>query len=658
MCEPVQPIAGREDHDELRSEPVSRNPYRLAISPTIRGRHRGLGIPLDQAKRIDRADVRVGACPGAGRLGVRREHLEFDLGLRFLGSRVSSVHLVRGGDPGVPGKSLFVGNVDRHSRPGQRTRPVHRPRRSPPLPHVASPPRRRGPLFGHGNRVVHSDPPHQQRGGRAGVRGPRRAERRTDDVPDVFPDHGRIDLGGTEERVSRIPSRRVRPREDRPPVRGRGGRCRRPLRIVHPAPVRHYGREPLPRVAGVACAERERYPHPNPRALLTLDWQLDPRFHLLAPEPPRTFDLADFRRRESRRLLLHRLATRGGPQLHPGVAVEVPLRPRLAARPPADLAGVQHATPPRRHHGPNGRPRRAARLDRHDDRRRDLVRSARTRLAAVPPCDLAEGGDPIVQGAVQRGPPPARPHRDGELTGSFDSGVPGDRIGPSRGPGLATPGVDPGRDLGVGGGLVALSKEASEPTGDPGERGLKGNGRCGVPPARIPAGRPRIRAYTATQPKSETTASTNAAGARSGSTCERTKSAGALETHPLYTAISIRTAAAKVPTTNAVFARPLRDPGSIRAAVSSRYAPPARTTTNRAVIRTEFQMTSMGSRANAKTSPEPKRNTAAAAATNNAGRALSPRHARVQPRPLSIRKMPTNPIGPMTVGSATLSTDA
>ncbi|TLZ83799.1 MAG: hypothetical protein E6K03_03905 [Methanobacteriota archaeon] len=126
----------------------------------------------------------------------------------------------------------------------------------------------------------------------------------------------------------------------------------------------------------------------------------------------------------------------------------------------------------------------------------------------------------------------------------------------------------------------------------------------------------------------------------------------------MYTAISIRTAAAKVPTTNAVFARPRRDPGSIRAAVSSRYTPPARTTTNRAVIRTEFQMTSMGSRANAKTSPEPKRNTAAAAATNKAGRALSPRHARVQPRPLSIRKMPTNPIGPMTVGSATLSTDA
>jgi len=38
----------------------------------------------------------------------------------------------------------------------------------------------------------------------------------------------------------------------------------------------------------------------------------------------------------------------------------------------------------------------------------------------------------------------------------------------------------------------------------------------------------------------------------------------------LYTAISIRTAAAKVPTTNAEVASPFRDPGSIRADVSSR----------------------------------------------------------------------------------------
>src|SRR5207249_10168516 len=147
-----------------------------------------------------------------------------------------------------------------------------------------------------------------------GVRGPRRAVRRPDDFPDLFPDHGRIDPGGTEERVPRIPRRGVRPREDRPPVHGRGGRRRRPLGIVHPAPVRDYRREPLPGVAGVARAERERHPDPNPKALLPLVWQLDPRFHLLAPEPPRTFDHADFRRPESPRLPLPPLPTcRGAP---------------------------------------------------------------------------------------------------------------------------------------------------------------------------------------------------------------------------------------------------------------------------------------------------------------------------------------------------------
>src|SRR2546425_7069702 len=83
----------------------------------------------------------------------------------------------------------------------------------------------------------------------------------------MFPDHGRIDPGGTEERVSRIPCRGVRPREDRPPVHGRGGRCRRPLGIVHPAPVRDYRREPLPGVAGGGRAGRETQPPPQPRAL-------------------------------------------------------------------------------------------------------------------------------------------------------------------------------------------------------------------------------------------------------------------------------------------------------------------------------------------------------------------------------------------------------
>src|SRR2546425_12602452 len=81
----------------------------------------------------------------------------------------------------------------------------------------------------------------------------------------MFPDHGRIDPGGTEERVSRIPCRGVRPREDRPPVHGRGGWCRRPLGIVHPAPVRDYRCEPLPGVAGVGRPGRERRPPPKPQ---------------------------------------------------------------------------------------------------------------------------------------------------------------------------------------------------------------------------------------------------------------------------------------------------------------------------------------------------------------------------------------------------------
>src|SRR2546426_2693437 len=81
----------------------------------------------------------------------------------------------------------------------------------------------------------------------------------------MFPDHGRIDPGGTEERVSRIPRRGVRPRENRPPVHGRGSRCRRPLGIVHPAPVRDYRREPLPGVAGGGPPGRGRQPPPHPR---------------------------------------------------------------------------------------------------------------------------------------------------------------------------------------------------------------------------------------------------------------------------------------------------------------------------------------------------------------------------------------------------------
>src|SRR2546426_4035326 len=102
----------------------------------------------------------------------------------------------------------------------------------------------------------------------------------------MFPDHGRIDPGGTEERVSRIPCRSVRPREDRPPVHGRGGRCRRPLGIVHPAPVRDYRREPLPGVAGGGRAGRERAPPPEPRALLPLPLLFGFPVFLIAPPPP------------------------------------------------------------------------------------------------------------------------------------------------------------------------------------------------------------------------------------------------------------------------------------------------------------------------------------------------------------------------------------
>src|SRR2546422_10746335 len=79
---------------------------------------------------------------------------------------------------------------------------------------------------------------------------------------------------------------------------------------------------------------------------------------------------------------------------------------------------------------------------------------------------------------------------------------------------------------------------------------------------------------------------------------------------------------------------------------------------NRAVIRTEFQVTSIGSRANAKTTPEMERNAADAAATNKAGRARSPRQSRVQPRPRSVRRVPPSPDGPMTVGSGTLRLEA
>src|SRR5439155_23260966 len=166
---------------------------------------------------------------------------------------------------------------------------------------------------------------------------------------------------------------------------------------------------------------------------------------------------------------------------YPRVRAEMPLRPRFAPRPPAGLAGVQHATPPRRHHGPDGRARRAARVHRHDDRRRDLVRSARTRLAAVPARDLAESRNPTVQGAVQRGPPPPRPDPDGEHPRPLDRGVPRVRVASRRGPGLVADGVDPGRHPGPRGRVVALPAPASDRTGGP--RGRRGMTRVEIVPA-------------------------------------------------------------------------------------------------------------------------------------------------------------------------------
>src|SRR2546426_11422770 len=100
----------------------------------------------------------------------------------------------------------------------------------------------------------------------------------------MFPDHGRIDPGGTEERVSRIPCRGVRPREDCPPVHGRGGRCRRPPGIVHPAPVRDYRREPLPGVAGGGRPGPGRPPPPPPSGLLAP--RLAPESPVSPPPPP------------------------------------------------------------------------------------------------------------------------------------------------------------------------------------------------------------------------------------------------------------------------------------------------------------------------------------------------------------------------------------
>src|SRR2546427_3334798 len=103
----------------------------------------------------------------------------------------------------------------------------------------------------------------------------------------MFPDHGRIDPGGTEERVPRIPRRGVRPREDRPPVHGRGGRCRRPPGIVHPAPVRDYRREPLPGVAGGGPPGPGQEPPPQPQAPLPpLLSMVSPVYPLSPPPPP------------------------------------------------------------------------------------------------------------------------------------------------------------------------------------------------------------------------------------------------------------------------------------------------------------------------------------------------------------------------------------
>src|SRR6059058_3913790 len=392
----------RSDYQESRSG----NPYRSFLVPFRRGRHRGLGIPLDEARPLDRTDLRGSPRPGAGGLGARWEHRERRPRLRLLGPRGPAVQRERGRDRRVDRGPLLPGDVDRHPRARQRTRPLCAAGEPAAGAHVADPPGRRRTRVGRGARPLLNRAHGQQRPrGLADPPGPRRHRGRPDDVADVLPDYGRLDPRGAEERVPRLSGRVVWHREDRPPLRPLARGRRGPVRGLHAPAPRRDAREPLPRPSGLAAPQRTRGPGPTPRGRLALRGQLALRPRLFPAESRRPGPHVDLHRIRPNLLLLHRASARGGPQLHPRGGIQVPLRARLDPRPPAGIADGEHASAPRGDPRTDGRPRGRARADRHDDRRRDAVRRPLSRAAAVPPRDAPEGRHPDLQGPVQRGPP-------------------------------------------------------------------------------------------------------------------------------------------------------------------------------------------------------------------------------------------------------------
>src|SRR5205823_3769022 len=121
----------RSDYQESRSG----NPYRSFLVPFLHGRHRGLGIPLDEARPLDRTDVRGGPRPGAGGLGPRREHRERRPRLRLLGPRGAAVQRERGRDRRVDRRGAeervprLSGRVVWHCEDRPPLRPLARGRR-------------------------------------------------------------------------------------------------------------------------------------------------------------------------------------------------------------------------------------------------------------------------------------------------------------------------------------------------------------------------------------------------------------------------------------------------------------------------------------------------------------------------------------------------
>src|SRR5438034_2468280 len=265
---------GRSDYKESRSD----NPYRSPFVPFRHGRHRGLGIPLDEARPLDRTDVRGGPRPGAGGLGPCRQHRERRPRLRLLGTRGAAVQRERGRDRRVDRGPLLLGDVDRHPGARQRTRPLCAAGEPAAGAHVADPPGRRRTRVGRGAGPLpgraHGQPRH---GGLADPPGPLPPPGRPGDVADVLPDHGRLDPRRPEERVPRLSGRVLWHREDRPPLRPLARGRRRAVRGLHAPAPRRDAREPLPRPAGLAAPERTRGPRPPPRARLPPRGPLRPR---------------------------------------------------------------------------------------------------------------------------------------------------------------------------------------------------------------------------------------------------------------------------------------------------------------------------------------------------------------------------------------------